>query len=435
MTVARHEDVRIRRRSVSRRSFLHRVSAAALAGASLNLRDLVTLQAAELQKRGKSVILLWMGGGPSQFETFDPKPGTENGGPTKAISTSVSGIRIAQGWERTAKVMNDIALIRSMTNKEGSHPRATYQMHTGYIPSGSVKHPAFSAAIAKEIADPEFDLPAVVSVGQTQGAGFLGVNYEPFVVNDAAQMPQNTATTVESSRYRRRLGLLDELEDEFAGKGGEIVVRNHRQLYGKTSKMVLSSDLKAFDISEEPAALTEQYGDSNFGRGCLLARRLVEAGTTFVEVSSRSRGPGGGGANWDTHQDNFETTTANAAVVDPGFATLIADLKDRGLLDDTVVIWTGEFGRTPRINPRGGRDHYPRVFNAAIAGGGLKGGQVIGASTKDGTAIENDPVTPADLFCSVCKAINVDPRIENLSPLGRPMKIVDGGEPIAPLFS
>jgi hypothetical protein len=430
LTTQRHEQVKVRKYGVSRRGFLHTVSAGALAAGTLNLRDVMSLQAAELRKQGKSMILLWMGGGPSQFETFDPKPNHANGGETKAISTSVSGIQIAQGWEKTAAVMDELAIIRSMTNKEGSHPRATYQMHTGYIPSGSVKHPSLAASIAKEISDPKFDLPAVVSVGQTQGAGFLGVQYEPFMVQDPSRMPQNVATGVPTNRYSRRLGLLDRLEDEFADRGGDVVVKNHRDLYGKTSKMVLSSDLKAFDISAEPASVKEMYGDSNFGRGCLLARRLVEAGTTFVEVSSR-----GQGGNWDTHDNLYERVGDLAASIDPATAGLITDLKDRGLLENTLVVWMGEFGRTPRINPRGGRDHYPRVFNAAMAGCGIKGGQVIGSSTADGTAVADDPVTANDLFCTICKSLDVDPDKENMSPLGRPMKIVDGGTPVEKLFA
>ncbi len=430
VTTQRHEQVKVRKRGVSRRGFLHTVSAGALAAGTLTLRDVMSLQAAELRKQGKSMILLWMGGGPSQFETFDPKPNHANGGETKAISTSVSGIQIAQGWEKTAAVIDDLAIIRSMTNKEGSHPRATYQMHTGYIPSGSVKHPSLAASIAKEISDPQFELPAVVSVGQTQGAGFLGVQYEPFMVQDPSRMPQNVATGVPTNRYSRRLGLLDRLEDEFADRGGEIVVKNHRDLYGKTSKMVLSSDLKAFDISDEPTSMKEMYGDSNFGRGCMLARRLVEAGTTFVEISSR-----GQGGNWDTHDNLYERVGNLSASIDPATAGLVADLKDRGLLENTLVVWMGEFGRTPRINPRGGRDHYPRVFNAAMAGCGIKGGQVIGSSTADGTAVADDPVTANDLFCTICKSLDVDPRKENMSPLGRPMKIVDGGAPVEKLFA
>lgn len=430
MSIARHDHVRIGSRGVSRRSFLYSVPAAALAAGTLSLRDVMTVQAEDLKREGRHLVLLWMGGGPSQFETFDPKPGHENGGPTRAISTAVSGIQIAEAWPETAKVMSEIALIRSLTNKEGSHPRATYQMHTGYVPAGSVKHPAFGSSIAKELADLSLDLPAVVSMGNTIGAGFLGVNYEPFAVSDPGRLPQNVTTTVTSDRFTRRLGLLDRLEGEFASRGGEAVVKNHRDLYQKTSKLVTSADLKAFDISDEPQSVRDRYGDNPFGRGCLLARRLVEAGVTFIEVDAR-----GQGGNWDTHQDNFERTTALAGIVDPAFAALIADLRDRGLLEKTVVLWTGEFGRTPRINPRGGRDHYPRVFNAAVAGGGIRGGQVIGASTADGTAVDRDPVTANDLLSSICRALHVNPGKENMSPLGRPMKIVDGGQPIEKLFS
>lgn len=425
MPVSLHEQVRINRAGVSRRGFLHYVSAGAVAAGTMNFREVMSVHAAELRKRGKSMILLWMAGGPSQFETFDPKPGVDNGGPTEAIDTAASGIRIAQGWEKTAAVMNEIALVRSMTNKEGSHPRATYQMHTGYIPSGSVKHPSLAGCIAKEIADPELDLPSVVSIGRTTGAGFLGVEYDPFVVDRPGQLPSNVAVPVAEARFNRRRGLLDNLEDEFAANGGKPVVEEHKRLYDKTAKMVLSPDVKAFQVDGEPQKLRDAYGRNNFGTGCLLARRLVDAGVTFVEV--RSNG-------WDTHQDNFERTGTLAGQVDPAFAALVSDLKDRGRLDDTLVVWMGEFGRTPRINPRTGRDHYPRVFNIALAGGGVRGGQVIGSSTADGSSVKDDPVTVQDLFCSVCRSLDVDPRTENISPLGRPMKIVDGGEVIKPLF-
>jgi hypothetical protein len=430
MSLFHHLDVSLTRRGVSRRNFLHYVSAGALAAGTLDFRDLMSVQAGELRKQGMSLILLWMQGGPSQFETFDPKPGTENGGPTEAIETAVSGIRIAKGWEQTAKQMGDIALIRSMTNKEGEHGRATYQMHTGYIPTGTVRHPSLGCAIAKEIAPPEHDLPAVVSVGGggpagTIGSGFLGVDYEPFNVQNAGQLPQDVAVPVATGRYERRLGLLNNLEDDFAARGGEIAVADHKKLYAKTKKLVLSPDVKVFETASESQETRNRYGDSQFGRGCLLARRLVEAGVTFVEVRL---------GNWDTHQENFTAVTQLAAQADPAFAALVADLKQRGLLERTLVVWTGEFGRTPRINPNKGRDHYPRVFNAAVAGGGIRGGQVIGASTDDGTAVKHDPVTVPDLFSTICKSLKVDPHKENLSPVGRPLKIVDGGKPVDKLF-
>lgn len=425
-----HEHIRVQRNGLSRRRFLHGVSAGALAAGTLSLRDVMTLQAADLQKQGKAMILLWMQGAPSQFECFDPKPGTASGADTKAIDTSVAGIQIAERWDRTAQVMDDLAIIRSMTNKEGSHPRATYQMHTGYVPAGSVKHPSLAANIAHQIADVNLDLPSVVTVGQNRnfggtGAGFLGVQYEPFAVTRPGSMPDNVTLPTSDTRFNRRLNLLGRLEGEFADRGGKTVVENHQSIYKKTAQLVLSEDTAAFDISGESASLKKQYGDTDFGRGCLLARRLVEKGVTFVEVVL---------GNWDTHQDNYERTGGLIAQADPGVATLITDLKDRGMLDDTLVVWMGEFGRTPRINPRAGRDHYPRVFNAMMAGGGVKGGQVIGSSTKDGSAVADRPVTANDLFCSICHSLDVDPTHENISPLGRPMKVVDGGSKVDELF-
>jgi uncharacterized protein (DUF1501 family) len=418
---------RCHRDTVSRRSFLRTISAGAIASGVLSFSDLMAVQAEELRRQGKSMILLWMSGGPSQFETFDPKPDHENGAGTKVITTAVPGIQIAEGWENTAKVMKEIALIRSMTNKEGNHQRASYQLHTGYVPTGSVKHPGFGSNIAKELADPNHDLPAVVSIGRTEGlGGYLGVDYEPFVVDNPGSLPNNVGTTVAQSRLTRRLEHLKKLESDFASRGGQVVVDNQQKIYDKASRLVLSPLTKAFDVSEEPADLQKQYGDSSFGKGCLLARRLIEKGVTFVEV--RSNG-------WDTHDDVHSRVTTLAQQVDPGFGTLIQDLKDKGMLENTVVAWMGEFGRTPKVNPRDGRDHYPRVFNAAVAGGGIKGGQVIGKSSADGSAIDDRPVTPPDLFSSICKALEVNPAKESISPLGRPMKIVDGGEVVKELFS
>ncbi len=431
MKLFHHQAVNVSRQGFSRRGFLQTLSGGALAAGALNFRDVMSLQAEELRKQGKSMILLWMAGGPSHFETFDPKPEAENGGPTEAIQTAVPGIQIANGWEKTATMMQDIALIRSMTNKEGNHRRASYQMHTGYVPSGSVKHPSLASNIARELGQVDAALPSFVKIGAGRnniaGAGFLGVDYEPFAVNEAGALPENVASGVPHPRYNKRLGLLDRLEGNFAGKGGEVNVTEHRKLYKKASKLVLSPDVKAFGPrSQEPDELKAAYGDTKFGRGCLLARRLVETGVTFVEVTH---------GGWDTHQDNFERVKKNAAQVDPGFAALINDLKQRGMLENTLVLWAGEFGRTPKINPRTGRDHYPRAFNAAIAGGGIKGGQVIGRTSETGAAVEDSPVTVPDLLQTVCHSLNVEAGKENMSPLGRPMKIVDGGKVVDQLFA
>jgi hypothetical protein len=425
MTIHQTEHVQFTRRGLSRRSLLRSISAGAIAAGTLSFQDLMCLQAGELRRENRAMILLWMNGGPSQFETFDPKPGTKSGGPTEAIRTATKGIRIAQGWDKTAKMMDDIAIVRSMTNKEGSHPRASYQMHTGYVPSGSVKHPSLASCVVQQLGDADNDLPSFVSVGNSPGGGFLGVDYDPFMVSNAGSPPANTVPGVEIDRYNARLGLLDRLQGDFARKGGREAVENQRRIYRKAANLVKSPSLKAFDISAETDKTRERYGDSDFGRGCLLARRLVESGVTFVEVRSPS---------WDTHTDNFARTGTNIGQVDPGMAALIGDLKDRGMLDRTLVVCMGEFGRTPNINARNGRDHFPRCFNLAMAGGGVRGGQVIGSSTRDGSAIKDNAVTVHDLFQTVCKSMQVDPNHENISPLGRPMKVVDGGNVIEGLL-
>jgi hypothetical protein len=418
-----------------RRGFLRGIglgAAATLAGPSFT--DLLALHADELRRNDMACILLWMQGGPSQFETFDPKPDHPNGGGTKTIETAVPGIHIAEGWESLAKAMGDIALVRSMTNKEGNHQRATYQLHTGYTPTGTVKHPAFGSVVAAELGDPKFDLPHIVSIGgPTVGAGFLGVGFEPFMVQDPNRPPNNTVPPVGRDRFTRRMGLLEGLERAgFEPRGGGDRVRDHRALYRQTASMVLSPRMATFDLATEDDALRDAYGRTPFGQGCLLARRLVEAGVPFVEV--RSTG-GMGVQNWDTHQNNHERVKSLAEQVGPAFATLIQDLKSRGRLEKTLVVWMGEFGRTPKMNPNGGRDHFPRCFNLALAGGGIHGGRVIGASSADGTEPKNRPVAVNDLLATFCKALKIDPTKENMSPVGRPIKIVDGGQAVAELFA
>jgi hypothetical protein len=418
---------------IGRRHFLRTIglgAAGLAAGAAvpLSFTDWMALQAGEVRKNHRACILLWMAGGPSQLETFDPKPGTEHGGETKAISTAISGVSIAEGWNETAKVMDRIALVRSMTNKEGNHQRATYQLHTGYVPSATLKHPNIGCSVAGELGESKFDLPHMVSVGgPTIGAGFLGAAMEPFVVQNPEKPPENTHPKVGTDRFRRRLGLLDHLENAgFERVGGLDRVKDHRALYHQTARMILSPHMRAFNVEEEPEKVRVTYGRNAFGQGCLLARRLVQAGVTFVEV--RSNG-------WDTHQQNHDRVGKLASQVDPAFAALIHDLNRHGLLESTLVVWMGEFGRTPKINPNAGRDHFPKVFNVALAGGGVRGGRVIGASNTDGTDVKDRPVTVPDLLASICHALKVDPNKEAMTPVGRPIKVVDGGKPVRELFA
>lgn len=415
---------------VSRRTFLRGVAAGAAGAAALGWKDAVTLNAGELRKQGMACILLFMNGGPSQFETFDPKPGKETGGPTKSIPTTISGIHIAEHWPNVARQLGDIALIRSMNNKEGAHPRAVYQLKTGYLPAGGVKYPAFGSIISKEIGSPDFDLPSFVSIGRHSSicSGFLGMQYAPFAVQNPNQMPSNVelASGISKQRFGRRLDLLKDLESEFANSGARHQVENHQALIQGAAQLVLSPRLKGFDLAQEKSSIRDNYGRSAFGQGCLLARRLIETGVTFVEVEMDG---------WDTHQDNFERSKKLSESVDQGFAALIQDMKDRGMLDRTLVIWLGEFGRTPRINGNSGRDHFPRAFCTALAGGGVKGGRVIGATDAEGNSIVERPVSVPDLFTTFCHALKINPRKENHGPLARPIKIVDGGEPVKELFA
>jgi len=231
---------------------------------------------------------------------------------------------------------------------------------------------------------------------------------------------------VPAERHDRRMYLLGKLQNEYANHGAEELVNNHNSIYARAKEMITSPDLEAFDIGQEPESVREAYGDNPFSRGCLLARRLVERGVSYVEVVSNG---------WDTHADNFETVASLAGVVDPSMATLVTDLESRGLLENTLVVWMGEFGRTPRVNPRGGRDHFPQAYSALMAGAGVRGGQVIGATSGDGMSIKDRPVTIPDLFHSICHALRVNPEFENMSPIGRPLKIVEGGEVIRELFA
>jgi hypothetical protein len=338
-----------------------------------------------------------------------------------------------------------------MSTKEGEHQRASYLMHTSYIPTATVRYPTLGAVVARELADAASELPSFVRIGNrgpgvaTDG-GLLGSKYDSFAVQSATRPPENTRPATESDRYQARLALLDRLEAAAPTSASAAQVRDHSTLYETTSRMVLSPSMQAFDISREPESVRAAYGltasanetsirpnggprtapRGEFAAGCLMARRLVEAGVTFVEV-----GLGG----WDTHQDNFDAVKRLCESMDQPYAALIEDLRQRGMLDNTLVIWMGEFGRTPRINPRGGRDHYPRAFSAVLAGAGIQVGQVYGETDAGGYAVTDSPVSEKDLFQTVYKALKIDAHKENMSPIGRPIRIVEGGQAVTGLLA
>ena len=417
-----------RRGGLRRRDWLKVAGASSVGIPAVGWMNQLAGYAPQLRQQKQACILLWMQGGPSQFETFSPQPANASGGETKSISTVVPGIQIAEHLPHTAKIMDQLCLIRSMQSKEGSHPRATHLMQTGFLPTASVKYPAFGAHVAQQLGDPDAELPDFVTIGRRRGnagGGFLGVDYDPFKINNPEEIPDNTQLTTTEARYRRRLGLLDQLQLVYESSGGEEEVANQRKLYAKSSRMILSKDMAAFDIQQESSQTRAAYGESSFGKGCLLARRLVETGVSFVEVSL---------GNWDTHQDNFSRSKDLCEQMDQPFAQLIRDLQQRDMLERTLVLWMGEFGRTPRINGRGGRDHFPRAFNVALAGSGVQGGQVIGKTTVGGGDVADEPVKVNDLLRTVCHSLKIDADQENMSAAGRPIRVVDDGHVVEKIF-
>jgi uncharacterized protein (DUF1501 family) len=298
-------------------------------------------------------------------------------------------------------------------------------MHTSHLPIAGVKFPALGAVVAHEVPKPECELPPFVQVGRLPGlvgGGYLGTAYDPLVINGAGRAPDNTRLSTDETRFRTRIGLMDRLQLASGMPG----VADHRKVYEQASAMVLSPRMTAFDLAKENDATRELYGRTQFGDACLTARRLVEAGVTFVEVML---------GGWDTHDNNFERSRTLCGQLDRPFAALLGDLADRGLLDSTLVVWLGEFGRTPKINPRNGRDHYPRAFSAALAGSGIRGGQALGKTDAGGDAVKERPVTEKDFFHTVYRALGIDGAKETMTPIGRPIKYVDGGAAVEELLA
>lgn len=414
-----------------RRSFIAGGLGAALSTAIPTWQLRAADQAATTGKksRPKSCILLWMNGGPSHIDTFDPKPGAKTGGDFKAIDTRIKGVKFSEHLPLVAEQADKLAVIRSMTAKEGNHDRAVYLMHTGYSPSTTLQHPSLGAWVSHELGDESSELPNFVSIrGASVGSGFLGVQHGPFSIQKPGEGVRNLplAKDVDAARFSRRLEALASLQNDFRTETGRREIASHDVVYQKAVRLMRSPLAKAFEISQEPQELHKKYGDNDFGRGCLMARRLVEAGVKFIEVTLDG---------WDTHLDNFTRVRTLCRELDPGMSTLLADLSERKLLDDTLVIWMGEFGRTPVINPAHGRDHYPAAWSAVLAGGGSRPGIAHGSTDSDGAKVASDAVTVPDLFATIATLVGMDPRHEEMSPVGRPIAVSDGGKPIRALIA
>jgi len=438
-----------RKPELSRRDWL-KLSAAGVVSYSLSgwLAALAADTAGNPQRK-RSCILLWMNGGPSQMDTFDLKPGHANGGTFKEIETAVPGIKISEHLPKIAGHMDKMALIRSMSTKEADHGRATYQMRTGHLPGGPVHYPTLGSLFSKELEKEGAELPNFVSIAPYRffspaayGPGFLGPQYAPLVVGEGQQalipLPNQQQNNYEDSlkvqdidlpagvdagRSTARVKLLGEMQKDFLEQRAALSSESHKSAYERAVTLMRSKATKAFDLAEEPGELRDRYGRNLFGQGCLLARRLVERGVPFVEVSLATAGNVALG--WDTHANNFDGVRRLSEVLDPAWATLMEDLKTRGLLDSTLIVWMGEFGRTPKINGNRGRDHWANSWTSVLAGGGIKGGQVIGKTSADGTTVEERPVRVEDFLATVALGLGIDIKKQNNSNVGRPIRIVE----------
>jgi hypothetical protein len=387
-----------------------------------------------------------MSGGPSQTDTFDMKPGHANGGEFKEIETRIPGLRFSEHLPKLAEQADRLAIVRSLSTKEGDHARGTHLVRTGHPPMGDVAYPSIACSLAKQLSDGINPLPNYVSVAPPQeinpaafGPGFLGASYAPAIVGSSGDPPapaggdgQTTRLIelkladlelpagVDADQAARRMELWNKLEKKFfEGRGAESF-QAHRALYQKAADMMRPEVRAAFDLTSEPDEVRRRYGPGLFGQGCLLARRLVERGVPFVEV------PLGAGLGWDTHADNFRSVRRLSAELDAGWATLMTELAERGLLESTTILWISEFGRTPVINANAGRDHFPAAWSCVFAGGGINGGQAYGRTSADGMNVEENKVGIGDVLATLCEALGVPPDHENMTPSNRPIKLSEG---------
>jgi uncharacterized protein (DUF1501 family) len=415
---------------MNRRHFMsHLAGAAALASPAVDFTNTLLANAPDMRKRHKAAIMLWMGGGPSTIDIWDLKPGAATGGPFRPIATSADGVQICEHMPLMARQMHHMAIVRSLSTREADHMRGRYYMHTGYVPNPNVDYPSYGAVIAHELADqvPDLEIPPFVSVGGgSVGPGFLGMTWAPFVVDSNGNV-RNLDMGVDRARLEQRLAMLDAVEGRFIAEKRGGSAEDHRRVVDKTVKLMTSPQMEAFKVAKEPKEVQEKYGTSGFARGCLMARRLVEAGVPFVEVDL---------GGWDNHAGIFDILSRQKLPdLDKAMAALVSDLEERGLLDDTVIIWMGEFGRTPNINGGGGRDHWARSWSAVVGGGGFRRGITVGETSADGKEVAGEAYTSQDLMASVLKSLGISLETTFTAKNGRPMKIANSGKVIKELFA
>ena len=422
----------------TRRDFLRLGSLGAL---GITLPGLLRHQAmaAGQNAKAKSVILLWLEGGQGQVDSWDPKPTSS----FKPISTNVPGIQISEIYPKTAKHMDKLAVIRSMHTEEIDHPEATYYAYTGHRPNPAMQFPSVGAILSKEVG-PRGAIPPFVKCAKSAHqlydnylkSAFLGPEYDPMLLPDPNADDFEVADltlpkSVSPDRVNSRLSFLEAVDQSFRGKHRIAEFGDMDTFQEKALTMILSPEVKdAFDLSQESDKTRDTYGRHGFGQSTLLARRLVEAGSVFVTAAGYRY------SQWDTHGDNDKNVRDELApVFDTAFSTLLEDLDQRGLLETTIVVAMGEFGRTPHVNPGAGRDHFPNCWSLVIGGGGIDGGQVVGASDERGAEVTDRMVTIGDLHATIYKAFGIDWTKTYDTPIGRPIKIANSiddktGQPI-----
>src|SRR3954447_13449926 len=415
---------------MSRRHFMrHMAGAAALVAPAFALTRTLRANAKSLSKNHKSAILLWLGGGPPSIDMWDMKPGAPTAGQFKPISTT-GDFQISELMPSLAKQGKHLALVRSMSTREADHNRGRYYMHTAYVPNPNVEHPSYGSVIAHEMdankSLSQLEIPPFVTIGgASEGPGFLGMTYAPFQVDANGQI-KDAGMSVPAERMSDRMKLLGALETRFVNEKRGSAAEEHAKILAKTQELLTSQQMKAFQVRSEKKEMTEKYGNNNFGKACLMARRLVEVGVPFIEVNS---------GGWDLHQGNFTSLQRKLPELDKAFSALMEDLKSRGLLESTVVMCMVEFGRTPRINGNAGRDHFARAWSVVLGGAAIQGGRAIGKTSADGTSVEGDSHSSEDLMASVCQALGISLKTTFTAKNGRPMKIAGGGKVIPELFA
>lgn len=389
------------------------------------------VQPAAHHGRAKHVICLFMNGAMSHLDTFDPKDGTPEAGQTKSIQTRVPGVAFGEHLPRLSYLAGGLAVVRSMSTETGAHEQGRYLMRTAYKQINSIQHPGLGAWLTHLQGRDNQELPGNLFIGSDNshpGAGFLPPSLSPVPIANPALGLQNTKlpSYLTTANFNRRLALINRLDANFRAKYAGQQVAAYNEMYVEARRLMGSDALQVFDIQEEREKIREAYGHNTLGQGCLLARRLVQAGVRFVEVNY---------GGWDMHQTLWDSLEQKASHLDVALGNLLRDLHSKGLLSETLVVLQTEFGRSPQVNENAGRDHHPGAFSCVLAGAGIRSGQVYGASDKRGFSVAQDHCSVADLNATIAAAAGIDPQQEHLAPNGRPFKVGGGGEPIRALLT